>query len=181
MYMLYHLCGSLLSNSGPCARWHDGFHLDIRPTSFIFTALFMSSLFYPDQSSNFRGNGQPVQIVQRYHFVCDSVGRHSSLLGVYFLSQNGLLGTKPLSTVHLHTNNTQSYLLCAHNIDTWEMFQFHMLLVLFGIGGNCLWQHQLLQSKLWPMSTIFFSLFCIFGFIGPLHFVDLLQLFRKQK
>jgi hypothetical protein len=41
-----------------------------------------------------------------FNFVCDSVGRHFNLWVLYFLSQNGLLGTKPSSIVHLHTNNT---------------------------------------------------------------------------
>lgn len=34
----------------------------------LFTAFSLPSLFYPDLLSNFRGNGHPVQIVQRYHF-----------------------------------------------------------------------------------------------------------------
>ncbi|KAF3786636.1 hypothetical protein EJ110_NYTH25065 [Nymphaea thermarum] len=75
-----------------------------------------------------------------------TVGKPSSLSVVYYLSLNGLHGIKLLSIVHSLTSSTLSFLHCDHNIGTWEMWQFLLQLVVFGIADSFLLLHQLLLN-----------------------------------
>lgn len=77
-----------------------------------------------------------------------AAGKLFNLWAVFFLSQSGQFGIKLLSIVLLHIRNILSYLPCDLSIDTWEMLQFRMQLVPFGIGDSCLLLLQLPLSKL---------------------------------
>ena len=77
-----------------------------------------------------------------------AAGKLFNLWAVFFLSQSGQFGIKLLSIVLLHIRNILSYLPYDLSIDTWEMLQFLMQLVPFGIGDSCLLLLQLPLSKL---------------------------------
>lgn len=99
-----------------------------------------------------------------------TVGKLFNLLVVYFLIQNGLHGTKQLSTVLLLISTILSYLLCGLNTDTLEMLLFPMLLELFGIGDSFLWPHQLPLSKI---CLLIHFLFCLIFSLNLTFYISL--------